>query len=114
MAPKKPAAAAPAKQPAKAAAPAKTGASKAKPAVKDANQGRSFTITQYESLILRLANFYFLCFLFEAKKLVQKGKHLKRTRRIHTTVRFRRPNTLSLPRTPRYKRKSVPHRNRFV
>lgn len=51
MAPKKPAAAAPAKQPAKAAAPAKTGASKAKPAVKDANQGRSFTITQYESLI---------------------------------------------------------------
>lgn len=50
----------------------------------------------------------------KAKRLVQKGKHLKRNRTIHTTVRFRRPKTLSLPRQPRYQRKSVPHRNRFV
>jgi len=48
-----------------------------------------------------------------AKKHVQKGKHLNRDRRIHTTVRFRRPVTLSLPRKPRYQRKSVPHRNRL-
>jgi len=48
-----------------------------------------------------------------AKKLVQKGKHLKRTRKVRTTVRFRRPQTLTLRRQPRYQRKSVPHRNRL-
>ncbi len=50
----------------------------------------------------------------ESKKHVQKGLHLKRTKKIRTNVRFRRPVTLSLPRVPRYQRKSVPHRNRFV
>jgi hypothetical protein len=50
----------------------------------------------------------------KAKKHVQKGLHLKRTKKIRTNVRFRRPVTLSLPRVPRYQRKSVPHRNRFV
>jgi len=49
----------------------------------------------------------------QAKKNVQKGKNLKRLRKIRTTVRFRRPTTLSLPRNPRYQRKSVPHRNRL-
>jgi len=44
---------------------------------------------------------------------VQKGKHLQRSRQIRTTVRFRRPKTLSLPRQPRYQRKSVPHRNKM-
>jgi hypothetical protein len=50
----------------------------------------------------------------ESKKHVQKGLHLKRSKKIRTNVRFRRPVTLSLPRVPRYQRKSVPHRNRFV
>jgi hypothetical protein len=49
----------------------------------------------------------------KAKKHVQKGKHLQRSRKIRTTARFRRPTTLSLPRTPRYQRKSVPHKNRY-
>jgi len=49
----------------------------------------------------------------KAKKSVQKGKHLKRTRRVINTVRFRRPVTLTLRRQPRYQRKSVPHRNRL-
>ncbi|CAF0871472.1 unnamed protein product [Brachionus calyciflorus] len=49
----------------------------------------------------------------KAKKHVQKGKHLNRNRKIRTDVRFRRPVTLSLPRKPRYQRKSVPHRNRL-
>ncbi len=50
----------------------------------------------------------------KAKKHVQKGNQLKRTRKIHTNVRFRRPVTLSLPRAPKYQRKSVPHRNRYI
>jgi large subunit ribosomal protein L23Ae len=48
-----------------------------------------------------------------AKKHVQKGKNLNRNRKIRTSVRFRRPVTLSLPRKPRFQRKSVPHRNRL-
>jgi hypothetical protein len=48
-----------------------------------------------------------------AKKRVQKGKHLQRSRKVRTEVRFRRPKTLSLPRNPRYQRKSAPHRNRY-
>ena len=50
----------------------------------------------------------------KAKKHVQKGKHLQRSRVIRTNARFRRPKTLSLPRQPRFQRKSVPHRNRYV
>ncbi|RNA26969.1 60S ribosomal L23a [Brachionus plicatilis] len=49
----------------------------------------------------------------KAKKHVQKGAHLKRSRKIRTIVRFRRPVTLSLPRKPRYQRKSVPRRNKL-
>ena len=88
---KKTTAAAPAKTaaaPAKsAAAPAKTAAASAKPAVAAANL---------------------------AKKRVQKGKHLQRTRKVRTEARFRRPTTLSLKRNPRYQRKSAPHRNRYI
>jgi len=50
----------------------------------------------------------------KARKIVKRGTNLKRVRKIHTTVRFRRPVTLSLKRAPKYQRKSVPHRNRYI
>jgi large subunit ribosomal protein L23Ae len=46
----------------------------------------------------------------KAKKAVQKGVHEKRTRKVRTTVHFRRPRTLQLPRAPKYPRRSVPRR----
>lgn len=48
-----------------------------------------------------------------AKKNVLKGVRSTRTRKIRTSVQFRRPRTLSLPRKPKYSRKSVPRRNRL-
>merc|ERR1711974_71884 len=42
-----------------------------------------------------------------AKKSVVRGKHDKKSRKIRTTVQFRRPKTLKLPRNPKYPRKSV-------
>ena len=47
-----------------------------------------------------------------AKKAVLRGRHDKRSRKIRTSVHFRRPKTLSLPRAPRYPRKSAPRLNR--
>ncbi|XP_015925153.1 large ribosomal subunit protein uL23 [Parasteatoda tepidariorum] len=48
-----------------------------------------------------------------ARKKVVKGAHGTRTRKIRTTVQFRRPHTLSLKRNPKYPRKSVPKKPRF-
>merc|ERR1711860_162466 len=44
----------------------------------------------------------------KAKKAVLRGVHNKRTRKIRTSVHFRRPKTLKLARQPKYPRKSVP------
>lgn len=44
-----------------------------------------------------------------AKKAVVKGANSKRTVKIRTSVHFRRPKTLALPRQPKYQRKSIPH-----
>ncbi|ESO00679.1 hypothetical protein HELRODRAFT_101069 [Helobdella robusta] len=42
----------------------------------------------------------------KAKKAVTKGVHDKRSRKIRTSVHFRRPKTLSLERVPKYPRRS--------
>ncbi|KAL5292330.1 RPL23A family protein [Megaselia abdita] len=55
--------------------------------------------------------------LLKAKKTatkVVKGAFGTRTRKIRTTVHFRRPKTLKLPRRPKYVRKAVPTRNRMI
>ncbi|WAR03220.1 RL23A-like protein [Mya arenaria] len=44
----------------------------------------------------------------KAKKAVLRGIHQKRSRKVRTSVHFKRPKTLKLPRAPRYPRKSVP------
>lgn len=44
----------------------------------------------------------------KAKKAVLRGVHQKRSRKVRTTVHFKRPKTLKLPRAPKYPRKSVP------
>jgi large subunit ribosomal protein L23Ae len=128
-APKKTPAAAPAKPAAASAAAAKPAAkaapaaaakpsssAAAKPAVASANLGKNH-INPYPLYFIKKKIFSrFNCFIYYlllAKKRVQKGKHLARSRKVHTEVRFRRPKTLSLPRQPRYQRKSAPHRNRY-
>jgi large subunit ribosomal protein L23Ae len=45
-----------------------------------------------------------------AKKAVLKGVHEKRIRKVRTSVHFRRPKTLRLPRAPKYPRNSTPKR----
>ncbi|KAH8274968.1 hypothetical protein KR018_003941, partial [Drosophila ironensis] len=47
------------------------------------------------------------------QKKIIKGAFGTRTRKVRTNVHFRRPNTLKLPRNPKYPRKSVPTRNRM-
>uniref|UniRef100_A0A6M2E4U9 Putative 60s ribosomal protein l23 n=1 Tax=Amblyomma tuberculatum TaxID=48802 RepID=A0A6M2E4U9_9ACAR len=47
------------------------------------------------------------------RKKVVKGAHGTRTKKIRTSVKFRRPKTLSLPRNPKYPRRSVPTRTRL-
>merc|ERR1719186_104871 len=42
-----------------------------------------------------------------AKKSVVRGRHDKKSRKIRTSVHFRRPKTLKLKRNPKYPRKSV-------
>merc|ERR1711879_820534 len=42
-----------------------------------------------------------------AKKSVVRGRHDKKSRKVRTSVQFRPPKTLSLPRSPKYPRKSV-------
>uniref|UniRef100_A0A646QG81 60S ribosomal protein L23a n=1 Tax=Hemiscolopendra marginata TaxID=943146 RepID=A0A646QG81_9MYRI len=49
----------------------------------------------------------------KVKKTIQKGARSTRVRKIRTSVQFRRPKTLSLPRNPKYIRKSVARRNRL-
>ena len=49
----------------------------------------------------------------KAKKVVLKGKHLKRGKKVRSKVIFRRPKTLALPRAPKYPRKSVAKRPRL-
>ncbi|XP_021346336.1 60S ribosomal protein L23a-like [Mizuhopecten yessoensis] len=44
----------------------------------------------------------------KAKKSQLRGVHDKRNRKVRTSVHFRRPKTLKLPREPKYPRKSVP------
>uniref|UniRef100_A0A336LUN9 CSON005311 protein n=1 Tax=Culicoides sonorensis TaxID=179676 RepID=A0A336LUN9_CULSO len=48
-----------------------------------------------------------------AKTKVVKGPFGTRIRKIRTSVRFRRPRTLRLPRNPKYPRKAVPTRNKM-
>ncbi|XP_076367292.1 ribosomal protein L23A [Tachypleus tridentatus] len=48
-----------------------------------------------------------------ARKSVVKGAHGTRRKKIRTSVQFRRPKTLKLPRRPKYPRKSVPRRPRL-
>merc|ERR1712117_761995 len=49
----------------------------------------------------------------KAKKNVLKGKQVKKDRKVRTSVHFRLPKTLSLPRTGLYSRKSAPKMNRL-
>ncbi|XP_067684053.1 large ribosomal subunit protein uL23-like [Haliotis asinina] len=49
----------------------------------------------------------------KAKKAVLRGVHDKRNRKTRTSVKFRRPKTIKLPRAPRYPRKSVARRDRL-
>ncbi|KAL1140082.1 hypothetical protein AAG570_000014, partial [Ranatra chinensis] len=49
----------------------------------------------------------------KAKLKVIKGIYGTRTRKIRTSVQFRRPKTFEPPRNPKYPRKSVPRRNRM-
>ena len=49
----------------------------------------------------------------KAQRKVAKGIHEKRSRKVWTTTRFRRPKTKTLPRNPKYPRRSVPHRPRL-
>ena len=49
----------------------------------------------------------------KAKKAVAKGTFTQRKKKVRNTVHFRRPKTLSLPRAPKYPRKSAPSRPRF-
>uniref|UniRef100_A0A069DRH4 Putative ribosomal protein l23a n=1 Tax=Panstrongylus megistus TaxID=65343 RepID=A0A069DRH4_9HEMI len=49
----------------------------------------------------------------KVKLKVIKGAYGKRTRKIRTSVHFRRPKTFKPPRNPKYPRKSVPRRNRM-
>ncbi|MBW0481148.1 hypothetical protein O181_020863 [Austropuccinia psidii MF-1] len=48
-----------------------------------------------------------------AKKAVIKGTSSKTQRRVRSSVTFRRPKTLRLPRNPKYPRTSVPHAPRM-
>ncbi|CAG5130058.1 unnamed protein product [Candidula unifasciata] len=48
-----------------------------------------------------------------AKKSVVRGTHDKKNRKIRTSVHFRRPKTLKLPRAPKYPRKSVNKTNKL-
>jgi len=47
------------------------------------------------------------------KKKALKGGHPSKTRKVRTTVRFRRPKTFRAPRHPKYPRKSTARRSRM-
>ncbi len=48
----------------------------------------------------------------KAKRIVSKGVHSEKKRKMRSSVSFRKPRTLKLPRNPKYPRKSVPKRNK--
>merc|ERR1719175_383784 len=48
-----------------------------------------------------------------AARAARKGIAQKKQHKVRTSVKFRRPKTLRLPRDPKYKRRSVPSRHRF-
>ena len=50
----------------------------------------------------------------KAKKNVIKGQSATRQRKVRTSVIFRRPKTLRLARAPKYPRKAVHKRNKYV
>lgn len=100
-APKPTAAAAPKKEEKKAAAPAKVAAPAKK---KDAPVKKAPVKTKSDASKDKA---------LKAKKAVTKGAYDKRHRKIRTTVHFRRPKTLRLPRTPKYPRKSVAKKPRY-
>jgi len=45
------------------------------------------------------------------QKVIKKGKRSKIQKKVHYNVRFRRPRTKTLPRNPKYPRKSFPKKN---
>ena len=47
----------------------------------------------------------------KAQRMMSKGKHTQRQRKVRYTPRFFRPKTFRPPREPKYSRRSVPHRN---
>ncbi|EFO25646.1 60S ribosomal protein L23a [Loa loa] len=49
----------------------------------------------------------------DAKKKVVKGQFKVHKKGVRTSVHFHRPRTLTLPRSPRYPRKSVPRREKL-
>lgn len=49
-----------------------------------------------------------------AKQAIKKGTITTRKRKIRTSVTFKLPRTLKTPRAPKFPRKSVPHRARYV
>lgn len=49
----------------------------------------------------------------KAKKNVLRGVHQKRSRKVRTSVQFKRPKTLKLHRSPKYPRKSVKRSARY-
>ena len=49
----------------------------------------------------------------EASKAVNKGKKVTKERKVRTSVHFRRPKTLSLPRAGLFPRKSAPKVSRL-
>merc|ERR1712183_324423 len=49
----------------------------------------------------------------KAKKAVVKGKQVKKERKVRTSVHFRRPKTLSLPRNAKFPKRSAPRLNRL-
>merc|ERR1712071_635811 len=48
-----------------------------------------------------------------AQKKIVKGPRGTKVRKVRTKVRFHRPKTLHLPRTPKFSRKSAPRRSRM-
>lgn len=69
-----------------------------------------------ETLVLTC---FFFCFVApdakakQAKKAALKGTNSTSLRKVRTSVTFKRPSTLRLPRAPKYARKSVPHMPRM-
>ncbi|XP_037068981.1 60S ribosomal protein L23a-like [Pollicipes pollicipes] len=48
-----------------------------------------------------------------AQKRIIKGPHGTRVRKIRTSVKWRTPKTLKMPKNPKYPQRSVPRRNRM-